>query len=484
MAFSITLVFIVFVMQAYTIPTGSMADTLKGAHFRLRCEQCGWRYDYGFVPYRYNKDSRFRFRIPENAAPGENMPVLPSPQWCSSCGSYLRTNEKMPVVKGDRIFVLKCIYQFSEPKRWDVVVFKNPVHPEINYIKRMVGLPGETLELIDGDVYIDGKIARKPKNVQDELWMSIYQNDYQPVNPGLATFNGHRWEQPFDNVGGGSWNLDGDGGRRFVLDSKDGQVSELVYNSTIGNDFRATYSYDVSAYFKNMPICSDLMVKFNVSRSDASSSVGVGLSKYGIRYSGRVDADGDMVIEMIGRGGKVEELARKAAGWHDEAVMVECRFANVDHELVLEFGGDELRYDLGRSYNSAGEQINIMPDVTIFGSGKMELLHVAIMRDIHYTPVEESGHAILRGDSPFTLADDQFFVCGDNSPSSSDSRFWNEPGKGNDGNEYREGIVPREYMIGKAFFVYWPGGFKPWYAKGLRLVPYIGGMKIIAGGGS
>ncbi|MCK4998767.1 MAG: hypothetical protein KAS23_04500, partial [Anaerohalosphaera sp.] len=101
-----------------------------------------------------------------------------------------------------------------------------------------------------------------------------------------------------------------------------------------------------------------------------------------------------------------------------------------------------------------------------------------------YTPVEESGHAILRGDSPFTLADDQFFVCGDNSPSSSDSRFWNEPGKGNDGNEYREGIVPREYMIGKAFFVYWPGGFKPWYAKGLRLVPYIGGMKIIAGGGS
>jgi len=48
-AFSLTLVFIVFEMQAYTIPTGSMADTLKGVHFRLRCRQCGYRYDYDFL---------------------------------------------------------------------------------------------------------------------------------------------------------------------------------------------------------------------------------------------------------------------------------------------------------------------------------------------------------------------------------------------------------------------------------------------------
>ena len=51
-AFAVTLVFIVFEMQAYTIPTGSMADTLRGAHFRLRCPECGYRYDYGFSPRR------------------------------------------------------------------------------------------------------------------------------------------------------------------------------------------------------------------------------------------------------------------------------------------------------------------------------------------------------------------------------------------------------------------------------------------------
>ncbi len=40
-AFAGTLVFIFFVMQVYRIPTGSMAETLRGAHFRMRCQQCG-----------------------------------------------------------------------------------------------------------------------------------------------------------------------------------------------------------------------------------------------------------------------------------------------------------------------------------------------------------------------------------------------------------------------------------------------------------
>jgi len=64
-AVSVTLIFIVFLMQAYTIPTGSMADTLKGAHFRLRCSQCGYKYDYNFQPnapgYRMGDNYVFRF---------------------------------------------------------------------------------------------------------------------------------------------------------------------------------------------------------------------------------------------------------------------------------------------------------------------------------------------------------------------------------------------------------------------------------------
>ena len=46
-AFILAFVFRAFVMEAFRIPTGSMADTLKGAHFSLRCQQCGYKYDHG-----------------------------------------------------------------------------------------------------------------------------------------------------------------------------------------------------------------------------------------------------------------------------------------------------------------------------------------------------------------------------------------------------------------------------------------------------
>ena len=52
-AFILAFVFRAFVMEAFRIPTGSMADTLKGAHFRLRCAQCGYKYEHGFVPRDY-----------------------------------------------------------------------------------------------------------------------------------------------------------------------------------------------------------------------------------------------------------------------------------------------------------------------------------------------------------------------------------------------------------------------------------------------
>jgi len=43
-AFALAFVFRAFVMEAFRIPTGSMADTLLGAHYRLRCTECGYKY--------------------------------------------------------------------------------------------------------------------------------------------------------------------------------------------------------------------------------------------------------------------------------------------------------------------------------------------------------------------------------------------------------------------------------------------------------
>ncbi len=57
---------------------------------------------------------------------------------------------------GERILVNKFIYRFADIERSDVVVFWYPEDPELSFIKRVIGLPGETVEVRNGDVYVDG----------------------------------------------------------------------------------------------------------------------------------------------------------------------------------------------------------------------------------------------------------------------------------------------------------------------------------------
>ena len=57
----------------------------------------------------------------------------------------------------DPVYTYRLAYLFSDPRRGDIVVFPNPDNETENYIKRIIGLPGETIEGIDGVVYINGK---------------------------------------------------------------------------------------------------------------------------------------------------------------------------------------------------------------------------------------------------------------------------------------------------------------------------------------
>ena len=488
-AFAGTLVFIFFQMQVYRIPTGSMAETLRGAHFRLRCQQCGYRYDYDFRQDVYKQ----LYRIPENVTPTKNVLIAPTSPRCPSCG-YMeppvqmasgkpwiyREDKVLPsklstVFKGDQIFVLKCIYQFFEPKRWDVVVFKNPLEPKINYIKRLIARPGETLQLIDGDVYINGQIARKPEAVQDELWMVIYDNDFQPAIPTEKRFNDHAWHQPYENLPDGQWDLAAAGPSVFAIENTGNQVSRLRYNSKVGNNFRATYAYDDPSTYEYLPVCSDLMLRCYPAMK-TNSAFGVRLRKYGINYEGWIYSDGRMVIARISEEGQTEMLAEGKMSYGSTADLF--RFANVDHLLRLEYGDTRLEYDLGLAMDALGTNRQSEPVVELAAYGTVQVRHIGLFRDIHYI----TGNAKRATESdPLTLQEDEFFVCGDNSPYSYDSRLWDKPGKGNNGRVYPLGIVPREFLVGKAVFVHWPGGWR-FRQEPLRWIPSPDGMKCIYGG--
>lgn len=88
------------------------------------------------------------------------------------------TNARVPtgsmkdtINEDDRLIGLRLAYVAAEPQRGDIVIFKYPDDESTKYVKRVIGLPGETVSFRDGDVYIDGKLLeedyiREPHSTQ------------------------------------------------------------------------------------------------------------------------------------------------------------------------------------------------------------------------------------------------------------------------------------------------------------------------------
>ncbi len=72
---------------------------------------------------------------------------------------------------GDRLFGFRLAYTFAEPDRFDVVIFRYPVDETQNYIKRVIGLPGEKVEIRDGRIYIDDAVTPLEEPYLPEQWV-------------------------------------------------------------------------------------------------------------------------------------------------------------------------------------------------------------------------------------------------------------------------------------------------------------------------
>ena len=97
---------------------------------------------------------------------------------------------------GDFLFVNKAIYgaevplihrrlpAFAHPKRGEVIIFEYPLDPDKDYVKRLIGVPGDTVEMRDGTVYIDGRAQVESYVVHSD----------PTADPGGEEF---AWQQPF-----------------------------------------------------------------------------------------------------------------------------------------------------------------------------------------------------------------------------------------------------------------------------------------------
>jgi signal peptidase I len=118
--------------------------------------------------------------------------------------------------ENQRIIVNKLAYKFGEPHRGDVIVFDPPFTSASDYIKRVIGLPGESIEIKDGKTYVytlDGSVLILDEPYIAESSMHTYtkhtilENEYFVMGDNRNNSNDSRtgWLVPEENIVGKAW---------------------------------------------------------------------------------------------------------------------------------------------------------------------------------------------------------------------------------------------------------------------------------------
>ena len=202
-AFIFAFLFRTFEAEAFVIPTGSMAPTLLGRHKDETCPKCGYEWAIGASEELDQTTGLLERRIDRAV--------------CPNCRSRVDVRND-PVFVGDRILVTKFNYEVGDPDRFDVAVFKFPEDPTTNYIKRLCGLPGESIEIRQGDLYAirDGKteILRKQSGAKQLAVMQPVYDDRYPALELLEAGWPERWAGVVRDNGPeavAGWSIEADG---------------------------------------------------------------------------------------------------------------------------------------------------------------------------------------------------------------------------------------------------------------------------------
>lgn len=424
-AFVLAFLFRTFEAEAFVIPTGSMSPSLQGQHKDVHCSECGYRFrtsastegeerEAMLAEIRRNPSRRAQL---EERAMGLEVIAGMCPM-CRQTMLYRTDNlppnlppsvstkdvEYEPSYPGDRILVNKYGYDFNKPERWDVVVFKFPGDGEMNYIKRLVGLPDEELRIYQGDVFIrpldrssDFAIERKPPEKVQAMLQAVHNTDYDPTILYKAG-----WPLRWSDATTAGWetdaNADGQNvvqqykftakekpdadapvawlryqhlipsdddwvnARHFAETGKhlvpkeewiDGIAPELItdfnpYNARVQREQIMSTQYhpggplQVAPQLQGMQWVGDLALAVDVEIHEAQGELFLDIVEAGKHFTCRIDlTTGKATLEITGQ----PEFSATAKTPITGAGSYELLFANVDDQLLLWVDGDLVKFN-------------------------------------------------------------------------------------------------------------------------------------------
>jgi signal peptidase I len=395
-----------------------MAPSLVGAHRKTTCPCCGCPVVVGRHP-RDHGDGR---RLHEDAT-------------CPNCGAGDLHLDDFPEQPGDRLLVNKTTFLWRRPRRWETVLLA--LFGEL-FIKRLIGLPGERVEIRDGDIYIDDRLARKTLAQCKMTRIPVYDANYPP-RPDGGRPHWHTTCSPHPLAG-----------TELHLDAPD-RGCWLVYRHTSPGSAQSRPVGDEYGYNGNWgtgAAVHDFLMECDVDIRRGDGELRLGL------YDGR-----DAVLAVLAVGDRKGATLAEATGPWDRAIepvqrgtpyrqnpdfalrpgrCYHVELAFVDRRVTLAVDGHEpfAAFDLP----AAATREPVSAPVLLGARGAVATVrNFRLFRDVHYT---QGGRNVVDG-RVVHLGPAEYFVLGDNSPQSDDSRFWPD-----------RGAVPAGSLLGTPFFLW------------------------------
>lgn len=324
---------------------------------------------------------------------------------------------------GERVLVRYV--RRPELARFDTVVILLPGASE-PVVKRVAGLPGEQVQLVGGDLVIDGR--RLDAGAPRPAPVALFDSDLAPLGDTFQ-LGGPGWSRE-----GQAWRLDTRGSGP-ALESAAAWIAQLfdarldAHGRTIGG----------------VTEVGDLVLELELAELEGTGRVEVTLSEEADRFRLELRLADERLAASLWRVQPGEGESRLAAVEVARlAGLLRVRFANVDNHLSVDLndvrGALAADYERNTPLESTSDRSyrHLRPRAS-FGAVDLSLRveRVRLLRDLHWG--ERGTHAVA---APLRLGPDELFVLGDNASESLDSR--------------EHGPVPLEAVIGLPEAVVWP----------------------------
>jgi len=414
----------------------SMAPALLGEHDAWVCVDC-----------------RFPFATGADYAQDNEPAAI-----CPNCGMRQPDETSPKRLPGDRLIIDLLDTRAGKPmilERWGAIVFRTPLIAQVNHaqshsIKRVVGLPGETVELRGGDVWINGELARKTLAQQQALAIVVHDSRFQPKAGGRAQAwrgaeSGSGWIAARD----GSFFNSGTSPRQRLGSSPGHPRTSPGHPGASTGELPAIdwleYTHwrrspQDAARFEPADIMDDCAYNRGESRRLNRVDDLLLTARVQARGTGELCFRGSVaghtyVVQLEPERGRGRLLRDGATVTDTEfdlhapllATPAQVDFSLIDHQILLAIDGQVLVQHVCDEAEPARSKPLALGTIGL----QVEVSALTLRRDIYYIEPPRPG-AVTRGAVPLggvTLGHDEYYVLGDNSPVSADSRTgWPQPG--------------------------------------------------------